>query len=103
RYNFKPVRNNFAKTQNITTIAEASSKLKDLCLKLIKTSNDIRLMGSGPYTGLNEISIPAVQPGSSIMPGKVNPAMAEMLTMVCFRVMGNDMTITIAAQGGQFE
>ena len=100
---FVPVKNNFAMTQNITTIAEASSKLKGLALKLIKTSNDLRLMSSGPYSGLNEITLPAVQAGSSIMPGKVNPSMPEMLTMVCFNVIGNDSTITIAAQGGQFE
>jgi len=102
-YHFRPVKNNFAMTQNLTTIAETSSKLKDLSLKLIKVSNDIRLMSSGPYTGLDEISIPEVQPGSSIMPGKVNPSIPEMLTMVCFRVIGNDISITMAAQGGQFE
>jgi fumarate hydratase class II len=102
-YDFRPVKNNFAMTQNLTTIAEASSKLKDLSLKLIKVSNDIRLMSSGPYTGLDEISIPEVQPGSSIMPGKINPSMPEMLTMVCFKVVGNDLSITLAAQAGQFE
>lgn len=102
-YHFRPVKNNFAMTQNLTTIAETSSKLKNLSLKFIKVANDIRLMSSGPYTGLDEISIPAIQPGSSIMPGKVNPAMPEMLTMVCFRVVGNDATITMGAQGGQFE
>ncbi len=102
-YRFAPVKNAFEMTQNVETLAETSSRLKDLSLKLIKMANDIRLMGSGPYTGLNEITIPAVQPGSSIMPGKVNPSMAEMLTMVCFRVIGNDLTITMAGQGGQFE
>lgn len=102
-YYFTPVKNSFAMTQNLTTIAEVSSSLKDLSIKLIKMANDIRLMGSGPYTGINEIAIPEVQPGSSIMPGKVNPSMAEMLTMACFRVIGNDTTITLAAQAGQFE
>ncbi len=102
-YNFKPSRNLFASTQNITTIAEASSRLRNLCLKLLKASNDIRLMSSGPYAGINEITLPEVQPGSSIMPGKVNPSMAEMLGMVCFKVMGNDETIALAAQAGQFE
>lgn len=102
-YNFRPVKNNFAMTQNLTTIAETSSKLKELSLKFIKVCNDIRLMSSGPYTGLDEISIPEVQPGSSIMPGKINPSMPEMLTMVCFRVIGNDLSITMAGQGGQFE
>jgi aspartate ammonia-lyase len=102
-YYFTPVKNTFAMTQNLTTMAETSSALKELSLKLIKMGNDIRLMSSGPYTGLDEISIPETQPGSSIMPGKVNPAMAEMLTMVCFKVMGNDASITLAAQAGQFE
>ncbi|MGI0100503.1 MAG: aspartate ammonia-lyase [Candidatus Micrarchaeaceae archaeon] len=102
-YGFTAIKNNFAMTQNLTMIAEASAAIKDLCLKLIKTANDIRLMSSGPYTGLDELSIPEVQPGSSIMPGKINPSMAEMLTMVCFRAIGNDFTITMAAQAGQFE
>jgi aspartate ammonia-lyase len=60
-------------------------------------------MSSGPVTGIGEISLPAVQPGSSIMPGKVNPSMAEMLNMVCFEAIGNDLTISLAAQAGQFE
>lgn len=102
-YYFTPVKNNFAMTQNLTTIAETSNALKELSLKLIKMANDIRLMSSGPYTGLDEIKLPEVQPGSSIMPGKVNPSMAEMLTMVCFQVIGNDTSITMAAQAGQFE
>jgi aspartate ammonia-lyase len=102
-YYFTPAKNTFAMTQNLTTIAEVSSSLKELSLKLIKMANDIRLMSSGPYTGLGEITIPEVQPGSSIMPGKINPSMAEMLTMVCFKVIGNDSSITMAAQAGQFE
>jgi aspartate ammonia-lyase len=102
-YHFVPVKNNFAMTQNLTTIAQTSSKLKDLSLKMIKVANDIRLMSSGPNAGLDEISIPSVQPGSSIMPGKINPSIAEMLTMICFRVIGNDLSITMAAQAGQFE
>ncbi len=102
-YYFTATKNAFAMTQNLTTIAEVSSSLKELGLKLIKMANDIRLMSSGPYTGLGEITIPEVQPGSSIMPGKVNPSMAEMLTMICFRVVGNDASIDMAAQAGQFE
>lgn len=102
-YYFAPTKNSFAMTQNLTTIAEVSAALKELSLKLIKMANDIRLMSSGPYTGLGEISIPEIQPGSSIMPGKVNPSVAEMLTMICFRVIGNDTSITMAAQAGQFE
>jgi aspartate ammonia-lyase len=100
---FAPVRNTFEMTQNITVLTQTSSSLRGLSLKLIRIANDIRLMSSGPYTGLDEITIPAVQAGSSIMPGKVNPSMPEMLTMVCFRVVGNDLAISVAAQGGQFE
>lgn len=80
-----------------------SSAIKNLAVELIRIANDLRLMASGPRTGLNEIILPAVQPGSSIMPGKVNPVMAEMLDMVCFEVLGNDQTVTLAAQAGQLE
>ncbi|MDE1822700.1 MAG: aspartate ammonia-lyase [Candidatus Micrarchaeota archaeon] len=100
---FVPVKNNFAMTQNLSYIAEMSSQLRNLGLKLIKAANDIRLMSSGPHVGLGEITIPEVQPGSSIMPGKVNPSMAEMMTMACFRAIGNDLSIAMAAQAGQFE
>ena len=72
-------------------------------MEAIKIANDLRLMSSGPWTGLAEIRLPAVQPGSSIMPGKVNPVMAEVLNMVGFQVIGNDTTITLAAQAGQLE
>jgi aspartate ammonia-lyase len=74
-----------------------------LAVELIRIANDLRLLSSGPRTGFNEIVLPPVQPGSSIMPGKVNPVMAEVLNMVCFHVIGNDMTITMAAQAGQME
>ncbi|MBI5491872.1 MAG: aspartate ammonia-lyase [Deltaproteobacteria bacterium] len=80
-----------------------SSALRDLSVELIRIANDLRLLSSGPRTGLSEISLPAVQPGSSIMPGKVNPVMAEMLDMVGFQVMGNDLTVHLAAQAGQLE
>ncbi len=79
------------------------SSLKDLAIGLTKIANDLRLLSSGPRTGIGEIKLPAVQPGSSIMPGKVNPVMAEMLNMVCFQVTGNDSAVTAAAQAGQFE
>ena len=102
-YYFMRARNRFSMTQNLSTISEVSSSLKGIALKLIKMANDIRLMSSGPHTGLNEITLPEVQPGSSIMPGKVNPSMAEMLTMACFQVIGYDEAITMAAQAGQFE
>ncbi|MFQ5480344.1 MAG: aspartate ammonia-lyase [Thermodesulfobacteriota bacterium] len=80
-----------------------SGTLRGLAVGLVKIANDLRLLSSGPRTGIGEIKLPAVQPGSSIMPGKVNPVMAEMLNMVCFQVIGNDTAITTAAQAGQFE
>lgn len=102
-YRFVPVKNTFEMTQNLTVLAETSSKLRNLALKFTRVCNDIRLLQSGPYSGLSEISIPPAMPGSSIMPGKVNPSIPEMFTMVCFRVIGNDTAMTLAAQGGQFE
>lgn len=80
-----------------------SGALRDTAVELIRISNDLRLLSSGPRTGLAELRLPAVQPGSSIMPGKVNPVMAEMLAMVCFQVIGNDLVVTMAAQAGQLE
>jgi aspartate ammonia-lyase len=70
---------------------------------LNKIANDLRLLASGPRTGLAEIVLPAVQPGSSIMPGKVNPSIAEMVNQVCFQAMGNDVTVALAAEAGQLE
>jgi aspartate ammonia-lyase len=89
--------------QSNLPIAEASSALRLLALELIRICNDLRLLASGPTTGFAEIVLPAVQPGSSIMPGKVNPSMAEMLNMVCFQVIGNDLTVSMAVQAGQLE
>ena len=99
----KEANNRFESMQSNASIAEVSSALKNLVIEITRIANDLRLMSSGPKTGLAEINLPAVQPGSSIMPGKVNPVMAEMLNMVCFSVIGNDLTITMAAQAGQFE
>ena len=84
-------------------VANASSALKNLALEIGKIANDIRLMASGPIAGLAEIGIPAVHAGSSIMPGKVNPSLAECMNMICFNVIGNDAAVSYAAQGGQFE
>ena len=95
--------NYFEAMQSNTSITEVSSALKVLIIELIRIANDLRLLSSGPKTGLAEITLPAVQPGSSIMPGKVNPVMAEMLNMVCFSIIGNDLTITMASQAGQLE
>jgi fumarate hydratase class II len=80
-----------------------SGSIRTLAQDLIRIANDFRLLSSGPATGLDEIRLPAVQPGSSIMPGKVNPVLAEMLNMAMFHVLGNDLTVTLAAQAGQLE
>ena len=82
---------------------QASATLKTVAVSLLKIANDIRWLGSGPRCGIGEIVLPATQPGSSIMPGKVNPVQAEALTMVCARVIGNDATVTVAGQSGVFE
>jgi fumarate hydratase class II/aspartate ammonia-lyase len=95
--------NYFEAMQSNAPITEVSGALKVLAIELIRIANDLRLLSSGPKTGLAEITLPAVQPGSSIMPGKVNPVMAEMLNMVCFSIIGNDLTITMASQAGQLE
>ncbi len=93
----------FESMQSMRPFTAISSALRDLSVDLMRIANDIRLLASGPTSGLREIILPAVQPGSSIMPGKINPVMAEMLNMVCCQVIGNDLTITIAAQAGQLE
>ncbi len=90
-------------TQNVDTLAAFSGSLKILGLNLSKIANDLRLMASGPRAGLKEINLPPVQPGSSIMPGKVNPVMAEVVNQVAFQVIGNDHTVALVAQAGQFE
>ncbi len=95
--------NFFEAMQSMLPFLELSSALKNFSSDLTRIANDIRLLASGPRTGFGEIILPAVQPGSSIMPGKVNPSMAEMMNMVCFQVMGNDLTVTLAAQAGQLE
>ena len=80
-----------------------SSALKRLAVKLSKICNDLRLLSSGPRCGLNEINLPPMQPGSSIMPGKVNPVIPEVVNQICFRVIGNDLTVTFAAEAGQLQ
>ena len=99
----KPALNNFEALQSHRPAQTVSSGLKELALELIRIANDLRLLASGPTTGLNEISLPPVQPGSSIMPGKVNPVMAECLDMVAFQVVGCDAAVTLAVQAGQME
>lgn len=90
-------------TQNTDCYTEVSSTLKVCMLNMSKIANDLRLMASGPRTGLGEITLPARQPGSSIMPGKVNPVMPEVMNQVAFQVIGNDLTISAASEAGQFE
>ncbi len=89
--------------QSRLAISGLSGSLRGLALELIRIANDLRLLSSGPTTGLAEIHLPPVQPGSSIMPGKVNPVMLECLNMIAFQVVGNDLTIAMAAQAGQME
>ena len=89
--------------QSKFTVANTSSAIRNLAIELGKISNDIRLMASGPVAGFGELEIPAVHAGSSIMPGKVNPSLAECMNMICFSVIGNDTTVAFAAQAGQLE
>jgi aspartate ammonia-lyase len=99
----KPAKNTFEALQTCRPVQTVSSALKELALELIRVANDLRLLSSGPTTGLAEIALPPVQPGSSIMPGKVNPVMAECLDMVAFQVVGNDLTLSFAVQAGQLD
>jgi len=89
--------------QSHQPLMAVSSALKELALELIRIANDLRLLSSGPMTGLAEIDLPAVQPGSSIMPGKVNPSLLECLNMVCFQIAGRDLSVSLAAQAGQLD
>jgi aspartate ammonia-lyase len=90
-------------TQNTDSYCEISAALKVCMMNLSKIANDLRMMASGPRCGLNELNLPPRQPGSSIMPGKVNPVMAEVVNQVAFQVIGNDNTICLASEAGQFE
>jgi aspartate ammonia-lyase len=90
-------------TADTGAFVQVSGVLKRVAVKLSKVCNDLRLLSSGPRTGLNEINLPAMQPGSSIMPGKVNPVIPEVVNQVCFQVVGNDLTITMAAESGQLQ
>jgi len=100
---FTGAENLFEAMQGMDAVVEMAGALRVLVTSLRKIADDLRLLGSGPRTGLAEIRLPAVQPGSSIMPGKVNPVMAEMLNMVCFHCLGCDAAIVSAAQAGQLE
>jgi aspartate ammonia-lyase len=99
----KPARDSFEALQSQNAAAAVSGALKELALELIRIANDLRLLSSGPTAGLAEIALPPVQPGSSIMPGKVNPVMVECLDMICFQIVGNDLAVSLAVQAGQLE
>ena len=99
----EPAPHLMAAMQSMAPFVNVSGALRNLAQDLVKISHDLRLMDSGPKTGLKEIQLPPVQPGSSIMPGQYNPVMAEMTSMVCFQVMGYDSAIALAAQAGQLE
>src|SRR3954453_6201639 len=100
---FYEARNHFEAQGGKDAVVEASGQLKTIATSLFKIANDIRWLGSGPRCGIGEIQLPATQPGSSIMPGKVNPVMSESMMMVCAQVIGNDTTITWAGANGNFE
>ena len=89
--------------QSKFAVTSASSSIRNLAIELGKISNDIRLMASGPVAGFGELEIPPVHAGSSIMPGKVNPSLAECMNMICYSVIGNDTTVALSAQAGQLE
>lgn len=100
---FRPAPNKFEAMASHDAVVETSGALNVVAVSLMKIANDIRLLASGPRTGIGEISLPANEPGSSIMPGKVNPTQAEALTMVCAQVMGNHTTITVAGSHGHLQ
>ncbi len=100
---FRQPDNMFTFIQNLDAVLKASGSLRGLATALGKIANDVRLLTSGPRTGLAELALPPVQPGSSIMPGKVNPVMAEMTNMICFQVLGNDLTVQSATAAAQLE
>lgn len=100
---FIEARNHFEAQGARDGVVEAHGQLKTIAASLTKIANDIRWLSSGPRTGFNEITLPSLAPGSSIMPGKVNPVMSEMLTMVCAQVMGNDVAVNVGGASGNFE
>ncbi len=102
-YPFIEAENHFEAQANVDAPVELSGQLKTVAVSLMKIGNDFRWMNSGPNSGIGEVELMALQPGSSIMPGKVNPVIEESLTMVCAQVIGNDATITIGGQSGNFE
>jgi aspartate ammonia-lyase len=102
-FTLRPATNLFRVTQSMGDVLAYSSAMRRLAVEVSKVASDLRLLSMGPRAGLAEIALPAVQPGSSIMPGKVNPSVPEMVNQVCFQVMGCDLTIAIACEAGQLE
>ncbi|MAT40263.1 MAG: aspartate ammonia-lyase [Ectothiorhodospiraceae bacterium] len=100
---FVTAANLIEETQDVGVLVQLSGVLKRFAVKLSKTCNDLRLLSSGPRAGLNEINLPPMQPGSSIMPGKVNPVIPEVVNQICFTIIGNDVTISMAAEAGQLQ
>jgi fumarate hydratase, class II len=103
KFKTKPSKNFYQGLSSVDNAVELSSAIKNLSIILMKISNDLRWMNSGPLTGLGEIELEALQPGSSIMPGKVNPVIPEAVAMACADVIGNDVTVTLAGQSGNFQ
>ena len=101
KLNLRPARNLFRVTQSMGDIAAYSGALRRLSIELGKIASDLRLLSMGPRAGIAEVALPAVQPGSSIMPGKVNPSVPEMVNQVCYQVMGCDTTVAMASEAGQ--
>ncbi len=102
-HKFVTARNLIEATPDTGSYVSYSSALKRMAVKISKICNDLRLLSSGPRCGFNEINLPAMQPGSSIMPGKVNPVIPEVMNQICFKVIGNDLTATLAAEAGQLQ
>ena len=100
---YKPAKNKFEAIANHDSLVNFSNSLSTLAVSLLKILNDLRFLSSGPRSGLGEINIPANEPGSSIMPGKVNPTQIEALSMICYQIMGNNLTVTLAGSQGHFE
>ena len=101
--NYKPSKNKFSSIASHDSLVNFSNSLKTLAIALLKISNDIRFLSSGPRSGIGELEIPANEPGSSIMPGKINPTQIEALSMVCAQVIGNSTTVDIACANGHFQ
>ncbi|KKR25633.1 MAG: aspartate ammonia-lyase, aspartate ammonia-lyase, partial [Candidatus Peregrinibacteria bacterium GW2011_GWE2_39_6] len=102
-FKFKPASNLIETTHSMASLLKASSALRAMAVEINRIANDLRLLNMGPKAGIAEITLPEAEPGSSIMPGKVNPSIAECMNMICFQVIANDQAVSLGAQGGQLE